>query len=89
MDETDKRRRLALLICAHVAQFKDALNALVALTDQVTSGGLTFVGADFEAHTGLKHVSTAKMSTLLANIPTVDTYLKDNFIDDVFEAMRP
>lgn len=88
IDETDKRRAKALLICAHVAQFKDSLNALVNLADQVTSGGLTFVDADFEAYTGLKHVNTTKINTLLANVPIVDDYLKDNFIDDVFEAMR-
>ena len=88
IDATDKRRRIALAICAHAAQFKDSLNTLVALSDQVTSGGLTFVDADFENQTGLKHTNAAQVNTLLTNVNDLDAYLKTNFIDDVFEAVR-
>lgn len=88
IDGTDKRRRIALLICAHVAQFRESLRILADLSDQVTSGGLTFVDADFENQTGLKHTNAAQISTLLTNATGLDQYLKDNFIDDVFEAVR-
>lgn len=89
IDHTDKRRRIALAICAHVALFRDSLKTLVDLNDQVTSGGLTFADSDFENQTGLKHTNAAQVSTLLTNVESLDTYLKDNFIDDVFEAVRP
>lgn len=88
IDQTDKRRRIALLICAQVAHFRDALKALVDLSDQVTSGGLTFVDTDFENREGLKHTNAAQVSTLLTNVEDLDEYLKANFIDDVFEAVR-
>lgn len=44
--------------------------------------------ADFENQTGLKHTNAAQVSTLLTNATDLDQYLKDNFIDDVFEAVR-
>jgi flagellar motor component MotA len=89
IDTTDKRRRLAALICAYAAQFRDTLNTLVNLGEQVADGGLTFVDSDFENQAGLKHTDAAKMSTFLANVGNLNEHIEDNFIDDVIEVVCP
>ncbi len=76
-DLTNKRQNLASRAVAAVAQFTDALYALLELKDERSKLVSDFVDADF-AGTDLKHVTAAQMGTLFDFVvPSLQT----NYLD--------
>lgn len=94
IDQTQKRRALALQATNLAPTLMDVLYALDALRRKRDSGGpsgtaLAFVDADFAGQSGLTHLDAATLNACFAAIPTIlSAFVAQNF-DDVFEAVRP
>lgn len=86
MNETEKRRRLALEISSASGMLMDTLYQLNSL--RMRAQNLTFVDADFTGVAGLEHVTKARIDTGLATMNTVLTAFAQQNYDDVFEALR-
>lgn len=88
IDTTEKRRNAARDLIGYTDNLMASLYALAQKADEVQSAGLTFTDADFVGQAGLEHVNTAMISNVLSNAPALLTYLRNGFIDDVFNAVR-
>ena len=94
IDQTQKRRALALQATQLAPALMDVLYALDALRRKRDSGGaggtpLVFVDADFAGQQGLTHLDAATLNDCMATIPTIlSAFVAQNF-DDKFEAVRP
>ncbi len=89
IDATEKRRNAARDLITQCDLLMTAVYALAQQVDEFQSSGLTFVDSDFDGQPGLAHVNAAMMGNVLSNGPALQEYLRTNFIDDVFNAVRP
>lgn len=80
IDATEKRRTAARDLITQSDSLMRSINALRDLSETVASSGLVFSDSDFEGQPGLEHVDSGMINNVLSN--------KDNFIADVFNAVR-
>ena len=89
VDTTEKRRNAARDALTQADNLMRAVYALAEIADTVASSGLTFVDSDFAGQAGLAHVDAAMVVNVLSNGPALLQHLRDSYIDDVFNAVRP
>lgn len=88
VDTTEKRRTAARDLITQSDLLMRAVYALRELTETIASAGLEFTDSDFENQPGLEHINADMMNNVLSNAAGIHTYLKENFIADVFNAVR-
>lgn len=86
MNETQKRRNLAIALVQSSGGLMDVLYHLNAL--RLRGENLVFVDSDFTGVPGLEHLTAARVNAALATINTVlSAFVQQNY-NDTFEAMR-
>jgi hypothetical protein len=95
IDQTAKRRKLAVQLTEQSAILMNTLTALEALAFQHDNGGpggtaMTFEETDFTGVAGLAHIDVATINAVLAAVPTISTAFASptNNFNKKFEAMR-
>ena len=86
----------ALNLCSRAASACDlimsGIEQLAALKAEKESSGLNLTAAETEAAlaaSSLKHANGDNFNSVLGGGATLKTWMEDQFLDDVFQAVRP
>lgn len=88
IDQTQKRKTLAISLVQNTTNLLDSLNTLIELSSQYSTAGMAFVDADF-AVPGLMQLDSTSAAAVFTSAAATKAWIDANFHTTNFEKARP